>query len=70
MPWRGKLVHRRPDNQLVLTEPGLREATRVAETHASPSVRRGPGRSARVPYNAKTQRFAGLPKRAREDSNL
>lgn len=31
--WRDKLVHRRPDNQLVLTEPGLREAIRVAEGH-------------------------------------
>lgn len=33
--WRDKLVHRRPDNQLVLTEPGLREAIRVAESHVA-----------------------------------
>ncbi len=33
--WRAKLVHRRPDNQLVLTEPGLREAIQVAEGHVS-----------------------------------
>lgn len=33
--WRDKLVHRRPDKQLVLTEPGLREAIRVAEAHTA-----------------------------------
>jgi hypothetical protein len=31
--WRAKLVHRGPDKRLVLTEPGMREAIRVAQAH-------------------------------------
>lgn len=39
------LVRRRPDNQLVLTEPGLREAIRVTEAY----VPRPAGVLARAP---------------------
>jgi len=31
--WGDKLVHRGPDNRLVLTQPGLREAIHVAQAH-------------------------------------
>ena len=31
--WKEKLLHRGADKKIVLTEPGLREALKVAQSH-------------------------------------